>query len=216
MTQLEAHELQLDKGSVVLVKEPAQPSADVIGRSAAPNNADDLIALLRDLASNEEVTRNLGLMIQEAGSKMKSLEAKPRLTLRERDAPFFQKYVQEVLAKTPGVQYQYKLITVKYVLPQNPKNKSKWLKEFSDNQRAEWTHRIANLVLLNRTKNSEAQNYEFDVKKLKYFSGKNGVATFALTSQVLGITKWNPKTLEARQQELLSAMSNEWNLGTLP
>jgi hypothetical protein len=122
--------------------------------------------------------------------------------------------LDEILAKTPGVQYQHKLITVEHVLPQNPANKSKWLRDFNDNQRAEWTHRLANLVLLNRTKNSEAQNYEFDVKKSKYFSGKNGVATFALTSQVLGTAKWNPKTLEVRQQELVSAMSNEWNLGT--
>ena len=35
--------------------------------------------------------------------------------------------------------------------------------------REKYTHRIGNLVLLPRRKNSEAQNYDFDVKKQKYF-----------------------------------------------
>jgi hypothetical protein len=186
--------------------------------------------LVRRVYATPRVTRYADLLRQLEDDKLGlespafELTAKEKAdTLRALDGDVYlhtqgRRYLllrlDEILAKTPGVQYQYKLITVEHVLPQNPKNKSKWLKEFNDNQRAEWTHRLANLVLLNRTKNSEAQNYEFDLKKSKYFSGKNGVATFALTSQVLGITKWNPKTLEVRQQELLSAMSNEWSLDT--
>ncbi|MED5801239.1 DUF262 domain-containing protein [Gordonia sp. Z-3] len=123
--------------------------------------------------------------------------------------------VDEVLANSPGVTYDNKVITVEHVLPQNPASKSKWHKSFSDDERSEWTHRLANLVLLNRTKNSEAQNYDFDVKKAKYFVGKKGVSTFALTSQVLSADKWNPRTLEGRQKSLLSAIFEEWGLGAV-
>jgi hypothetical protein len=51
---------------------------------------------------------------------------------------------------------------------------------------AEWVDPIANLVLLSRRKNSEANNYDFETKRTKYFqSAKTGVANFALTTQVL-------------------------------
>jgi len=120
--------------------------------------------------------------------------------------------LDEVLSKSPGVTYVHRLITVEHVLPQNPDSHSIWVTDFTDDQREQWTHRLANLVLLNRAKNSEAQNYDFEKKKAKYFAGKNGVATFALTSQVLSQSKWTPDCLEDRQNELLSCLSGEWRL----
>ena len=86
---------------------------------------------------------------------------------------------------SPGVSYQHKMITVEHVLPQNPKDDSVWKQDFTDDQRLQWTHRLGNLVLLNRAKNSEAQNYDFAKKKAKYFTSANGSAVFALTTQVL-------------------------------
>ncbi|WP_202971195.1 HNH endonuclease family protein [Saccharothrix sp. ALI-22-I] len=74
------------------------------------------------------------------------------------------------LTRRPGVTYDHKLITVEHVLPQTPGQDSQWLGLFDDDQRARWTHRIANLVLLNHEKNSEAQNYDFETKKQKYFT----------------------------------------------
>lgn len=120
--------------------------------------------------------------------------------------------LDEVLANHSGAVYDSTVVTVEHILPQNPGPKSKWLKSFGDNERAEWTHRLANLVLLNRTKNSEAQNYDFDTKKSKYFTSKKGVSTFAVTSQVLSTSRWNPKTLQVRQEELLQALFDEWDL----
>jgi hypothetical protein len=46
--------------------------------------------------------------------------------------------------------------------------------------------------LLPRRTNSEAQNFDFDVKKQKYFSSAKGVASFALTSQVPKEKDWLP------------------------
>lgn len=120
--------------------------------------------------------------------------------------------LDEALAKSPGVAYNHGLITVEHVLPQNPQSDSKWLSDFDEDQREAWTHKIANLVLLNRAKNSEAQNYDFADKKAKYFTSHNGVATFALTSQVLGTPVWTPDVLEDRQGMLVTALSNEWSL----
>ncbi len=120
--------------------------------------------------------------------------------------------LDETLANSPGVSYQHKIITVEHVLPQNPKDTSNWVSNFPEDKRAYWTHRLANLVLLNRTKNSAAQNYDFDTKKSSYFSGKTGVATFALTSQVLSKPTWTPDVLDERQRELTKVLFDEWSL----
>ena len=120
--------------------------------------------------------------------------------------------LDEVLAKDPGVSYDHPLITVEHVLPQNPQADSVWTQTFTDEERLRWTHRLGNLVLLNRAKNSEAQNFDFEKKKAKYFSGSNGVATFALTSQVLSHHEWTPAILEKRQGELMAVLRTEWAL----
>ena len=120
--------------------------------------------------------------------------------------------LDEMLANNPGVTYDHALITVEHVLPQSPAADSTWLQDFTDLQRERWTHRIANLVLLNRAKNSEAQNYDFVSKKHRYFTGRNGVATFALTSQVLGCQGWTPEVLQRRQEALLGTLTTGWDL----
>ncbi|SDS78129.1 Protein of unknown function [Nocardioides scoriae] len=120
--------------------------------------------------------------------------------------------LDELLAKQPGVSYQHKMITVEHVLPQNPRTDSSWVRDFTEEQRQDWTHRLGNLVLLNRAKNSEAQNYDFAKKKDKYFSGSNGSAVFALTTQVLTTANWTPAVLQQRQADLTSALIAEWSL----
>lgn len=120
--------------------------------------------------------------------------------------------LDELLARGQGVTYDHPLITVEHVLPQNPESDSQWVELFDEEQRAQWTHRLGNLVLLNRAKNSAAQNYDFATKKAKYFTGRGGVVPFALTSQVLQHTEWTPEVLKARQEELLGVLFEEWRL----
>ncbi|WP_336644844.1 DUF262 domain-containing protein [Microbacterium sp. USHLN186] len=120
--------------------------------------------------------------------------------------------LDSLIAANPGATYAHKVITVEHVLPQNPKAESQWISDFTDEQRLDWTHKLGNLVLLNRTKNSEAQNYDFDVKKAKYFTSTKGAALFALTTQVLGYESWTPDVVEKRQGELLQRLIEEWDL----
>ncbi|MCX4671715.1 DUF262 domain-containing HNH endonuclease family protein [Streptomyces sp. NBC_01381] len=120
--------------------------------------------------------------------------------------------LDEMLAQDSGAVYTHPLITVEHVLPQNPKPESQWLVDFSEEERDWWIHRLGNLVLLNRRKNSEAQTYDFAVKKEKYFTGKLGAVNFVLTSQVLQHDAWTPTLLETRQGQLLGALSDAWEL----
>jgi hypothetical protein len=49
--------------------------------------------------------------------------------------------------------------------------------------REKWVHKLANLVLLTRRKNSQAGNLDFPEKKSKYFSTKAGVSNFDIDQQ---------------------------------
>lgn len=110
-----------------------------------------------------------------------------------------------------GVTYDHKTITIEHVLPQTPPSGSEWCNLFNEDERAAWTDRLANLVLLSRRKNSTAYNHEFNDKKDKYFK-VGGVALFALTSQVLNEPTWTPEVLGRRQKDLIGRLKKEWRL----
>lgn len=120
--------------------------------------------------------------------------------------------LDEALAGSSGVVYNHPILTVEHVLPQHPKQGSTWRADFTDEQRAHWTHRLANLLLLNRQKNSAASNQDFAAKKTGYFTGRNGVANFAVTAQVLHEPVWTPEVLDRRQALLLAELSVVWDL----
>ena len=111
-----------------------------------------------------------------------------------------------------GATYEHKVISIEHVLPQTPALNSIWLTWFPDpEERERWTHKLANLALLSRQKNTQAQNFDFERKKCEYFQ-KRDVATFALTSQVLSEPEWAPQVLERRQRDLLGRLKAEWRL----
>lgn len=111
-----------------------------------------------------------------------------------------------------GASYDRKTITVEHVLPQSPEPDSEWIRNFPDEeQRLEWTHKLANLVLLSRSKNAKAQNFDFDRKKAEYFN-RGSVPNFALTIQVTTEKAWTPRVLEKRQKALIDLLKAEWRL----
>lgn len=108
--------------------------------------------------------------------------------------------------------YQFPTITVEHVLPQNPASNSVWLRNFANGEQEKYVHRLGNLVLLSRRKNSEAQNYDFQKKKEKYFTTNTGVSPFALTTQVLQEHEWTPAVIERRQKKLIAVLKQVWRL----
>ena len=118
----------------------------------------------------------------------------------------------ESLLRDEGATYERKVLSVEHVLPQTPPDGSVWLQWFPEPEKREkWTHKLANLVLLSRRKNAQAQNFDFERKKNEYFQ-RRGVVTFAITSQVLHRQEWTPDVLEERQANLIGCLANEWCL----
>ena len=111
-----------------------------------------------------------------------------------------------------GATYERNVLSVEHVLPQSPLEPSVWMQCFPDpDERERWTHKLANLVLLSRRKNSRAQNFDFERKKNEYFQ-RDAVATFAITSQVLHHQIWTPDILEERQRDLVRRLADHWRL----
>ena len=109
--------------------------------------------------------------------------------------------------------YNHRITTIEHVLPQNPASDSEWRQKWTDEQREEWQHRLGNLVLLDREKNPEASNYDFDKKKEKYFHSKRkGMALYASAVEVMDYPEWTPETVDGRQQKMLKAFRKGWNL----
>lgn len=118
----------------------------------------------------------------------------------------------DALLSGGGASYEYATVTVEHVLPQQPPSDSQWLTWFPDaKERLQWVHRLGNLALLTRKKNSSASNYDFDTKKRAYFS-RNGISPFVLTTQVLDKDEWTSQVLAQRQASLLLRFEEHFRL----
>ena len=112
-----------------------------------------------------------------------------------------------------GARYDTKIFTIEHVLPQTVQKDSEWDRVWPDmEKRAFWLNRLANLIPLTRRINSAAQNYDFAVKKTKYFLGTGGTSSFCLSTQIVNYATWTADDCEKRQKELLEKVSEKWDL----
>jgi hypothetical protein len=163
-----------------------------------------------------------GIDLQDSNSPLQLTPSEQFEVYTQLDGPFYNTFAArarttillrlDTLLSGGGAKYDYQTITVEHVLPQEPAAGSTWLQWFPDpSSRYLWVHKLGNLALLTRKKNSSASNYEFDKKKTSYFS-KGGVSPFVLTTQVLDKKEWTPKIVSVRQEQLLSLLENHWQL----
>lgn len=111
-----------------------------------------------------------------------------------------------------SASYQHGTVSVEHVMPQQPAPNSQWLSWVPEAQvHQNWVHRLGNLALLSRRKNSAASNYDFEKKKKAYFT-KGGVCSFALTTQVLQYGTWTVDVMEQRQNQMLNTFETHWHL----
>lgn len=102
-------------------------------------------------------------------------------------------------------------VSVEHVLPQTVPEGSEWARLWTEEKRAFWQDRLANLVLLTRRMNSAARNYDYNRKRKEYFAG-GAVASFALTASLADIPAWTNEAVEKRQEELIGRLSELWKL----
>lgn len=114
----------------------------------------------------------------------------------------------DMLSSSVDCKYIYpSMITIEHILPQNPYDNSQWKKDFSDEQREEWTDKIGNLTLLSRRKNTSQGNLDYKKKVEKYF--KNNIETFPSIIKLFQENKeWKLANLQKRQQDVCKLLMN--------
>jgi uncharacterized protein with ParB-like and HNH nuclease domain len=93
------------------------------------------------------------------------------------------------------------MITIEHILPRNPSSGSSWTKDFSDQERTDWTNKLGNLVLLSGSKNPSAGTLDFQQKKQVYF--KNKCSPFMFTSEILPYSNWGMPEVTQRQGKVV-------------
>ncbi|GAA8220819.1 DUF262 domain-containing protein [Helicobacter pylori] len=107
---------------------------------------------------------------------------------------------------------------VEHILPQNPGPSNQWVKDFSEEERKLYTHSLANLTLLEGTKNTKASNLDFKDKKKIYkgeeisLSKKKTFEVMTCYNMTIDIahhyTEWTPKSLEKRKEDLIKIIES--------
>ncbi|MBP1170618.1 MULTISPECIES: DUF262 domain-containing protein [unclassified Paenibacillus] len=94
------------------------------------------------------------------------------------------------------------MISIEHILPQNPDLSSQWVKNFTPDQRSEWTDKLGNLVLISRRKNTAQSNLDFDKKKEKYF--KKNIELFSNSIRIYKqYNSWLPADLKKNHDEVI-------------
>ena len=169
-------------------------------------------AILQSMEEGEDILQPEGHLQLRAEEKEAIVDALngPVYTLPRVPRPLLLRL--DGLLAGAGARYDHSIISIEHVLPQRPGESSTWLRWFADDEeRASWTHRLANLVLLSRRKNGSASNLDFGTKKTRYFA-RGGVSPFALTTQVVNEHEWTPAVLRRRQDALVAKLKEEWRL----
>lgn len=111
-----------------------------------------------------------------------------------------------------SASYQHEVVSVEHVMPQQPAPNSQWSVWVPDKALHQlWVHRLGNLALLSRKKNSSASNRDFAWKKSAYFT-KGGTSAFVLTTQVLQHADWTMEVMQQRQDAMLGRLEAHWRL----
>ncbi len=104
-------------------------------------------------------------------------------------------------------------ISIEHILPQYPPEVSQWRNDFSDEERLQWTHRLGNLVLISRRKNTAQGNRDYTDKKTRYFKGN--IELFSNSIRIFHqFPTWKPDDLKKNHEEVLLKIKSSFGFHT--
>lgn len=159
---------------------------------------------------------NIINLIEEAGNTSDVLEAHDYYSFNE------QVFMANIQSEIYGRRYTYALLmlleykykdksewkdfgttSIEHILPQNPKATSQWVMDFNEEQRDYYTHRIGNLCLIGRRKNSSLGNLDYQEKLKRYF--EKNIGSFASSQKIYKTypNAWTPDTVKENQERVI-------------
>ncbi|PHQ32271.1 DUF262 domain-containing protein [Rhodopirellula bahusiensis] len=97
--------------------------------------------------------------------------------------------------------------SIEHVLPQNPASGSDWLEWNDADSMHEYVNSIGNLVLLSKSKNSSAGNFDLARKKAKYLEAR--VTDYPRSVEVLAYERWDRNVIETRTSNAAEIFLND-------
>ena len=168
-------------------------------------NMNDVIRVVENAASAANVLDDDCFDIDEAGFN-RAIEA----------AVYGRRFTRYLLLK---LDYLYgdsmqrmsvDFLSVEHILPQNPEDQSQWKRDFPDETRKEWTHRLGNLVLITTKKNTSQGRLDFAEKKARYFDKR--ITTCPNSLRVLKSPQWTLVELKDNHQKVLTKLRENYGL----
>lgn len=105
----------------------------------------------------------------------------------------------ELVTSEHDVVKEFNAKSIEHVLPQKPEATGYWSSHHDLAKVPEYVNSIGNLVLMSKSKNSSARNYDFATKKERYL--KTRVSDYPRSIQVLSYTDWEMDTILQRTKE---------------
>jgi len=184
---------------------------DWIARETPTDRIEAMNAILKNIAeinlSKNSSSQKIDTLLQS-----KVFDFNKVAFFRELDAGvvYGRRYARYILYKLdmiyggPHVRLQPpKNMSVEHVLPQNPEDASQWCKDFTSEQREEWTDRLGNLVLISRSKNASQGRIDYKDKVERYF--KNSIEPFPKL-RVLQRSTWALADLKDNQTQVIQKL----------
>ena len=99
--------------------------------------------------------------------------------------------------------------TIEHILPQNPQLNSQWCMDFTSQEIIDWKHKLGNLVLLDRAKNTSLSNNDYTVKKTKYFGSH--INLYPLSLKILtSYQNWTQLELSTNHQNMIDVLDKHY------
>ena len=117
--------------------------------------------------------------------------------------------MQEDETDTVYQELLYKNITLEHIIPQQPDENTNWQTDFDAEFREQFTYKLGNMTLLTKSKNSKANNFDWQKKRSVYKR-----TNLAMTLQLAQTTKMMPTDLENRQKHIVETLVNALGLNT--
>lgn len=116
----------------------------------------------------------------------------------------------DFLFQNQDQRMHFETLSVEHVLPQTPRDTSQWVRDFTPDERLEWTDKIGNLVLITRRKNSSQGRLDYKAKKTRYF--EKCIDTCPNSLRVLHYEQWTPVELKKNHNIVLNKLWDHYGV----
>lgn len=108
--------------------------------------------------------------------------------------------------------HSYNLVSIEHILPQNPSPNSQWCKDYTEEERILNVHKIGNLCIIGRRKNTSLGNLDYIEKRKRYF--EKNIANFSRTLSIYNKYQqtWKLSDLNSNNLQTLNDIKTIFNI----